>query len=366
MKVPFNDLSRAARAQSADLGALCAEVIDSGWFVHGRHHADFESKLAEYLGVAHVVGVASGTDALELALRSVRTPNRNVVVTVANAGAYTTCAALAAGFDVRFCDIEPTTHTMDPAALQPILDERVAAVVVTHLYGRLGNVTAIREMCKHLDIKVVEDCAQSLGARTTVAMGGALGDLATFSFYPTKNLGAIGDGGAVATSDTEIHEKLRALRQYGWTRKYTSTVPGGRNSRLDEIQAAVLSYRLQFLDEGNERRRQIIGRYAAAAPECLRVLPAEGSYHVGHLAVVEASDPTNLRSHLQNAGISTDIHYPVPDHRQPMMKGTDAQLPITDLVTGRIVSLPCFPELTDNEVDVVATSLSTYQEVLTR
>lgn len=362
MKVPFNDLSRSARAQARDLTGLVAAVVDRGWFIHGPHHAGFETQLASYLDVSHVVGVASGTDALELALRSVRSPNRNVVVTVANAGGYTTCAAIAAGYEVRFCDIDATTHTMDPARLDDVLDESVVAVVVTHLYGRLGDVAAIRRRCEPLGVRVIEDCAQALGARTAVAMGGALGDLATFSFYPTKNLGALGDGGAIATSDAALFQTLKALRQYGWTEKYRNTIRGGRNSRLDELQAAILSYRLPRLDDDNRRRREIIGRYVSAAPDGVRVLPAEGPHHVGHLAVVETDDAADLRSHFSTEGVATDVHYPTPDHRQPMMAATAVSLPVTDSKVGRILSVPCFPELTDAEVDTVVAALSVYRK----
>lgn len=358
--VPFNDLRRAASEQAEKLTQAALRVIESGWFVQGSEHRRFEEGFARYLGVEHVMGVASGTDALELAMRAVTTSARRTIVTVANAGAYTTCAALAAGLDVAFADIDPEDHLISAGSLNHLLNERVCAVVVTHLYGRLADTAAVRLLCEPLGIAVIEDCAQSTGAHQRGTMGGAAGHLATFSFYPTKNLGALGDGGAVATSDPALAERVRQLRQYGWTRKYTNAIPGGRNSRLDEIQAAFLNRRLPLLAKGNERRRAIISRYADAAPAGVRVLPADGPHHAGHLAVVETDSATHLAGHLRSYGVATEVHYPVPDHKQPFIT-TDIALPVTESKVGRILSLPCFPELADDEVAQVCEALSHYQ-----
>lgn len=362
MIVPLNDLARAARSQQEQLTALITSVVQSGWFVHGPHHRAFEENLAGYLGVDHVLGVASGTDALEIAFRAVATPERHTIVTVANAGGYATCAAVSAGLGVRYVDVDPATHTLDPDRLDEELDESVAAVVVTHLYGRIGDVDAVREICQPRGIRVVEDCAQSIGARVGHRLGGSLADIATFSFYPTKNLGALGDGGAIATSDDQLADSVRALRQYGWTKKYHSGILGGKNSRLDEIQAAILGFRLRRVDEGNERRREIISRYAEASPMSVRVLEAAGAHHSGHLAVVETGDAAGLAAHLDAHGVQSGVHYPVPDHLQPTAVETSAHLPVTERLVGRILSLPCFPELTDDEVGIVCAALRHYQE----
>lgn len=360
LPVPFNDLARASRRDSPKLQRVIDDVIRSGWFVHGPHHKAFEQKFASYLGVPHVVGVASGTDALEICLRTVITDERRCVVTVANAGGYATTAARAAGLDVRYCDIDPETLTIDPGSLETVLDHTVAAVVVTHLYGRLADVPAVRALCKPFGVRVIEDCAQAHGARNDAGMAGAQGDLAAFSFYPTKNLGALGDGGAISTADDILYQRLLALRQYGWTEKYRIAVAGGRNSRLDELQAAVLSVRLSSLDADNERRRLIIGRYAAAVSAGVRVLPAENAGHAGHLAVAIADDALALRGHLAERGVATDVHYPTPDHQQPAWADPSAALPVTEQFAGRVLSLPCFPELTDAEVDHVAEALASY------
>jgi dTDP-4-amino-4,6-dideoxygalactose transaminase len=235
-------------------------------------------------------------------------------------------------------------------------------VVVTHLYGRLGNVEAVRELCEGRGIRVIEDCAQAIGARGPQGAAGTLGDIATFSFYPTKNLGALGDGGAVATMDGQLAERVRALSQYGWAGKYEVAMAGGRNSRLDELQAAILSYRLGLVDEGNIRRREIVSHYEAAAPSHVRVLPASGVDHVAHLAVVEVEDAKDLAAHLAASGVGSAVHYPIPDHRQPAYRDGSFDLPVTESKVGRVLSLPCFPELTDDEVGIVARGLATYRE----
>jgi aminotransferase EvaB len=363
--VPLNDLSRALAHTRDDVLADVARVVDSGWLVHGPEHAAFERELADYVGAAHAVGVASGTDALELALRAVVPADRPVVVTAANCGAYTTTAARRGGFTVRYADVERTTLLLDAASLESVLDDTVGAVVVTHLYGRAADVAAVRAVCAPRGVAVVEDCAQALGAAVSgQGRVGSLGDVAAFSFYPTKNLGAIGDGGAVSTSSDAVAEQLRRLRQYGWTSKYTVGTDGGRNSRLDELQAAVLRTRLRSLDAWNARRRDIIGAYAAAAGTSSRVsvLPAEGDGHVGHLAVVLTDDRDDLRAHLEAARIRSDVHYPVPDHRQPAIAAqyADVQLPVTEWAAARILSLPVFPELRQDEIERVCRALESF------
>lgn len=361
MTIPFNDLSRAAAEQHESLNAIAAEVLASGWFVHGPQHKAFEQELADYLGVNRVLGTASGTDALEIAFRAVATPTRRTIITAANAGGYSTCAALAAGLTVRLCDIDPDTHTLSPESLRGLVDDSVAAVVVTHLYGRMGDVDGARQVCAPLGIAVIEDCAQSLGARDGDRMGGSIGDLATFSFYPTKNLGALGDGGAIATTHAALDDRVAALRQYGWSTKYTMSIQGGRNSRLDELQAAFLRHRLPLLDAGNHRRRAIISRYAASAPDSIHVLPASDQRHTGHLAVVVTESAPLLAAHLREHGVSTEIHYPIPDYAQPFWESAPPSLPTTESFRGRILSLPCFPELTVSEVDAVCSALASFE-----
>jgi dTDP-4-amino-4,6-dideoxygalactose transaminase len=360
--VPLNDLSRALRAERTELLDAMSRVVDSGWLVLGPEHTAFEQELATFLGTRHALGVASGTDALELAMRAVVPADRPVVVTAANCGGYSTTAARRAGLTVRYADVDADTHLVTPATLAPVLGDDVGAVVVTHLYGRSADVAAIREVCEPLGVRVIEDCAQALGATRPEGRVGSLADVAAFSFYPTKNLGALGDGGAVATSSDEVAATVRELRQYGWQGKYTIGRTGGVNSRLDEVQAAVLRTRLPRLDAGNARRRAILTAYAQAAPAGVRVLPADGPDHVAHLGVVETDRRADLAAHLAGSGIRTDVHYPVPDHRQPAIAAEHAEvtLPTTELLAGTVLSLPLFPELTDAEVARVCDALRTF------
>lgn len=359
-RVPLNDLHRGYVSQADQLQHAMSEVLDSGWYVHGPQHAAFESEFAGYLGLEHVLGVASGTDALELALSAVATPTRQVVVTAANAGGYTSVAARRSGLRLRYADVSADTLCLDPAAVEPLLSKDVAAVVVTHLYGRLADVERLSELCEGAGVPLVEDCAQAVGAARDGRRAGAFGEVATFSFYPTKNLGALGDGGAVVTSDAELAAKLRSMRQYGWGQKYVIETGGGRNSRLDEVQAAVLRVRLPHVDEANARRRSIVSRYVAVNAPGVRVLPADGQDHVAHLAVALCDDREAVRAALSEAGVATDVHYPVPDHLQPALRDQHdgRTLPVTEDVASRLLTLPCFPELTDDEVDRVCRGIA--------
>lgn len=361
--VPFNDLSRGMARDREALLEATAGVLDSGYAIHGAQHAAFETELAEYLGAGAVLGVASGTDALELAIKAVMPQGRDTVVTAGNAGGYTSTATVRAGYIARYADVDPQTLCLTAETVGERLDERVGVVVVTHLYGYLGDVSALRGLCDERGIALVEDCAQAIGAVRDGRFAGTFGHAATVSFYPTKNLGAIGDGGAVVTETGELADTVRRLRQYGWESKYRATLPGGMNSRLDELQAAFLRIRLRLVDGLNERRREIIGRYRAAAaeldPALLTVLPAAGREHVGHLAVARSTRRDELRTALAAAGISTDVHFPLPDWTQPAFArfSPDAQLPATIAACNEVISLPLFPELTEDEVDAVCAAI---------
>ena len=351
------DPQRAVAAERTALDAALGRVLDSGRYVHGPEHGAFEEELAAYLGVAHCAGVASGTDALELALAALGCGPDDEVVTAANAGGYTTAAARRLGCAVRYADVDPTTLGLSAATVEEALTASTRAVVATHLYGLMCDVEGIVELCRGRGIAIVEDCAQAAGALRGGRRAGSLGDAATFSFYPTKNLAAIGDGGAVTTNVTEVDERVRALRQYGWSQKYRAEVPGGWNSRLDELQAAVLRVGLAGLDERNERRREIVRRYADALPtHAGRFVWNDGEDFVGHLAVILTEDRDHVRTALDAAGIGTDVHYPVTDYEQPAWR-SDVHLPVTDHGVAHVLTVPCFPELTEEEVDRVCEAL---------
>ena len=361
--VPMNDLSRAVSDQRSELLCELEAVVDSGWFLTGPRVTAFVDALSTYLGVPHVVPVGNGTDALEIALSAAMPDGRSTVLCAANAGGYGTVAARRAGFDLVYADVDPETHCLDPVDVARRLTHSVGVVVVTHLYGRAAEMAPLVEAAHAVGATVIEDCAQSLGGRTKQGRVGSLADVATFSFYPTKNLGALGDGGAVATSSDELAAKLRRLHQYGWDSKYRIAIDGGRNSRLDEVQAAVLGHRLPLLDAGNATRRNIINSYVTAAADGIRVLAAEDETHTGHLAVVEVDDRDALRAHLVAAHIRSDVHYPIPDHRQPAFAGeySSTVLPVTERLVGRILSLPVFPELRPDEISRVGDALASFK-----
>ena len=355
--IPVADPGRAVAALREEVRGAIERVLTSGRYVHGDEHAAFEAELASFLGVEHCAGVASGTDALQLALVAVNCTAGDEVVTAANAGGYATAAARRLGCSVRYADVDPQTLNLSSVTVERALTAVTRAVVATHLYGLMCDIEGLVELCRRRGIAVGEDCAQAAGAARGARRAGSFGDAAAFSFYPTKNVAAIGDGGAVVTNDPEIDARVRLLRQYGWTEKYRVAVEGGWNSRLDELQAAVLRLGLTVLDERNARRRTIVGRYAEALRAGSgRVVWKDGDDFVAQLAVMVACDRDLARTRLEAAGIATDVHYPVADYDQPAWRA-DVRLPATEHAVAHVVTLPCFPELTDDEVDRVSEAL---------
>lgn len=360
-RVPLNDLVRQSRSIQDDLTACARRVVERGWFVLGSECAGFETEFAAYCGSAHCIGVANGTDAIELALRGLGIAAGDVVATVANAGFYSSTAIHAIGAVPIYVDVKADTHAMDPQSLQQTLAAKaVRAVIVTHLYGRLAEVEAIVAICKPLGIPVIEDCAQAHGAARNGRKAGSFGAAGCFSFYPTKNLGALGDGGAVTTDDAALAERLRELRQYGWDSKYRVARRGGRNSRLDEMQAALLRIKLPHLDRWNDERRSLAQRYAREMGNSrVRCAADFGADNVAHLFVVCCEDRDGFRRHLDASGVSSDVHYPIPDHLQPGYGG-GAALPVTERLAGQIVTLPCFAELEEDEIQQVIAAVNSW------
>ena len=358
--IPFNDLSRSDPEVRARIQEAVARVIASGWYVMGPEHNGFETELAQYVGVRHAIALGNGTDALELALAAVGVRAGDTVVSVANAGAYSTIAARLLGARAVFADIDPVTLQMTPATFEAtlaVLDDAPRAVVVTHLYGAMADVREITRIARDRGIAVVEDCAQALGATWDGKRAGTFGDIATTSFYPTKNLGALGDGGAVYTDDDDLATAVRRMRQYGWDSKYHIAHDHGRNSRLDEMQAAILRVKLPQLDRLNERRRTIHRSYEAATS---RMVGRSSESFIAHLAVLTADDRDAVRAALLAAGVATDVHYPIPDHHQDFPTDPPARvsLPVTERASAAVLSVPMFPELTDAEVERVSLALA--------
>ena len=362
--IALNDLARHHAPMRTELEAAMARVHDRGWYILGPEVEAFEHEFAAYLGVAECIAVGNGTDALELALRALAVGSGGAVATVANAGMYATTAIRAVGAVSAYVEIDAETFEMDPAAFAAVAATRPGAVVVTHLYGRMADVDAIGRIARAQGIPLIEDCAQAHGAKRGGRCGGTYGALGCFSFYPTKNLGALGDAGALVTNDRELAAKLRALRIYGWGFKYHCTMQGGMNSRMDELQAAVLRTKLPYLDHWNRRRREIASRYTEAIRHPHIVLPpfVDDGSDIAHLYVVQAKLRESLRDHLKAAGVATDIHYPIADHRQPGAGIMPQQgLARTDRACAEVLSLPCYPELTDAEIDVVVAACNRWQ-----
>jgi len=359
----INDLRRHQEAVAGAIGESLARVAQSGWFVLGAEGEAFEAAFAAYCGTPHAIGVANGTDALELALKALGVKAGDRVATVANAGFYACTALNAIGAAPLFVDVDAESQLMDLDALETALGQHpVAAIVVTHLYGRLHDMDRLAALSRRFATPLLEDCAQAHGAARDGRRAGSFGDAAAFSFYPTKNLGALGDGGAVVTRRADVDEAVRALRQYGWSGKYEVSRAGGRNSRLDELQAAVLRAKLPRLDGWNARRREISARYSQGIshPE-VRTPPVSGEDDVAHLYVVRTARRDALRAHLKSAGVAADVHYPIPDHRQPCWAGRlDVRLPVTEELAGEVLTLPCFPELTHAEVDQVIAAVNAW------
>lgn len=361
MSILINDLKRHTESVRAELAGALERVLLRGWYILGPEVEAFEREFAEFCGTGACVGVANGTEALELALRALRIGPSDQVATVANAGLYSTTAIRAAGAEPLYVEVEWASMTMDASALAAALTPRTKAVIATHLYGQMVDVPAVLGVAQRAGIPVIEDCAQAHGAALRGRYAGTWGAAGCFSFYPTKNLGALGDGGAVVTSDAALAGRVRLLRQYGWTSQYRSVLPGGRNSRLDELQAAVLRAKLPHLMRWNERRRAIARAYAGGLRQAPLTLPENfGEDYVAHLYVIRTPRRDELKSALTSQGIGTGIHYPIPDHLQESVRKSFppcADLPVTERCSREVLTLPCFPELSDPEVEMIIAAI---------
>jgi dTDP-4-amino-4,6-dideoxygalactose transaminase len=336
-------------------------VLDGGRYVFGDELERFEESFASYCGVRHAVGVASGTDAITIALRAVGIEPGDEVITVANTCIPTIVGIEATGATPVLVDCEDVTYTLDPARIEEALTSRTRAIVAVHLYGQCADMGTICAIAERHGIAVVEDCAQAHGAEYRGRRAGSLGAAAAFSFYPTKNLGALGDGGAVVTYDDDVAARVRLLRNYGERDRFEHVLRG-YNSRLDPLQAALLAAKLPHLDEWNARRRAIADVYRSRLDGSGPVLPreADARSHVYHLYVVRVAERDIFRERLAEMGVGTAVHYPTPVHRQPAysdLAPAGRSLETSDRLASEIVSLPLYPELTDDEATHVASAV---------
>lgn len=364
--IPIADPRADARANYMALMSAFERVLTRGNYILGEEVDAFEREWAEYLGAAYCIGVANGTDALALALQSVGVRPDDEVITVSHTAVATVAAIEQIGAIPVFVDIDPNTRCIDPAAIPSRLSPRTKAIVPVHVYGQPAPMAPILALADSYGLKVVEDCAQAHGAEINGRKVGTFGHAAAFSFYPTKNLGALGDAGAVVTSDPAVRESVRALRQYGWRERYVSETVGV-NSRLDEMQAAILRVRLPHLDERNARRRAIAQRHRAALEYTGMRPPASipGTLHAMHLFVLESLRRDALTDHLRTCGIATARHYPMPVHRQPAYDGRcrgGDRLPNTEAFYRHMLTIPCYPDLDDTQIEHIGTSLRAWPE----
>jgi dTDP-4-amino-4,6-dideoxygalactose transaminase len=350
-------------ARQKEIDDAIARVLARGTYILGEEVVAFEQEFAAYIGVRHVCGVANGTDALHLALRAGGVGPGDEVITASHTAVATVAAIELAGGTPVLVDVTESC-TIDPVAVQAALTPRTKAIVPVHLYGLPADLDPLRDIARERGIRIIEDCAQSHGARYKGVRTGACGDLAAFSFYPTKNLGALGDGGAVTTDDPALAERVRLLREYGWRRRYVSEIPG-MNSRLDEIQAAVLRVQLRHLDEGNAARRALADVYRQELGESSFVLPSTATDrdHVYHQYVIRHPRRDAIHDFLKAQGIGTLIHYPVPVHLQPAYAGRvrrAGSLERTEKAAASVLSLPLYPELPRDQALRVAKTLKTW------
>ncbi|MFN2225996.1 MAG: DegT/DnrJ/EryC1/StrS family aminotransferase [Anaerolineae bacterium] len=352
--IPLGDLRREYDRYRSEIDQAIQRVLRRGWFILGDEGEAFEEEWARYCGVAHAVGAGNGTDAIQLALRAAGVGPGDEVVVPALTAAFTALAVSMAGATPVFADVDPQRYTLDPAAFEAAITPRTAAVVPVHLYGCPADMVPIGEIARRHGLLVLEDAAQAHGARYQGRRAGGLGDAAAFSFYPSKNLGAYGDAGAVVTDDADLAAKVRMLRHGGQRSTYEHELLG-TNSRLDEIQAAILRAKLPHLDRWNNRRRALAVRYGVGLRECADLeLPAvpDGVEHVYHLYVVRTPLRDALRGYLAGTGVNTGIHYPQCVHLQEAyahLGYEPGSCPHAEAAVAEILSLPIFPQLSHSE-----------------
>lgn len=361
MRVPAAAPTRLAEDESAAVRAAIDRVITDGPWILGPEVESFEADFAAYTELGHTVGVGNGTDALVVAMTALGLAPGAGVLVAADEGGYAATAARLAGLVPVVMDLAPSSTVVDASTAAAAHRPGVEAVVVTHLHGDAVPLAELDAWRRAHGLALVEDCAQAHGLRVDGRHVGTTGDAATFSFYPTKNLGAVGDGGLVGFSDPAAADRARALRQYGWVdERFRPDLAGGRNTRLDPLQAAVLAARLPHLDARNQRRRDLANRWRAAL-RGRAVLWGDPATTVAHHAVVVTDDRDDLADHLSARGVDTAVHYP---HLVGDMSGVRAEgdpAPVAASLARRILSLPCFPELTDDEADHVAAALQEWR-----
>ncbi|MEI7353509.1 DegT/DnrJ/EryC1/StrS family aminotransferase [Pectobacterium versatile] len=367
--IDFLDLKEVNANYKNELKNAFSRVLDSGWYISGNELCKFEKQFSIYCGTRHAIGVANGLDALILTLRAWKTlgklKNGDEIIVQANTYIASVLAITENGLTPVLVEPDPVTYNLSSESIKSVITSKTKAILPVHLYGQISPMNEITEIAKAHKLLVLEDCAQAHGALLSGKKAGAWGDAAGFSFYPGKNLGALGDAGAITTDDDELADALKALRNYGSHKKYENLYQGV-NSRLDELQAALLTVKLKYLDETNRRRQEIAKAYCSGINNELIALPHLPKWtaeHVWHLFVIQCDNRDALQKFLSEKGIQTLIHYPTPPHLQHAYQELglgEGSLPITESIHKRVLSLPMGPTLSDTEVQTVITALNEY------
>ncbi|QDU10962.1 DegT/DnrJ/EryC1/StrS family aminotransferase [Gimesia aquarii] len=372
MKILFNQPKRENDELSLEIDAAIKNVLKSGIYILGNNVTTFEEEFAEYCNTKYCYTVGNGTDALVIALRALGIVKNDEVITVANAGGYSTTACNLVGATPVYIDVDKHRLLLNVDLVPSAISPKTKCVIATHLYGQVVDIKKLRALLDaagHTEVKILEDCAQAHGATSEGEKVGSLGDIATFSFYPTKNLGALGDGGAITTSCEKLAERCQSLRQYGWISKYCSTVSDGQNSRLDEIHAAILRVKLKQLDAYNQKRRSICTHLHETCRGIVDVVTTPNDDHVSHLFVVRHKNREEICKTLNENGIATDIHYPILDIDQISMNAKSyrsLELKHSNQATKEIFSLPCYTGITRAELDFIRQIFQTKISVITK
>lgn len=349
----------------AEIDSAMAHVLENGQYILGNEVQMFEKEFSNYIGVNYGIGVGSGTEAIHLALSACGIRNGDEVITVSHTASATVAAIRLTGAVPVFVDIEPDFYTMDPTKIESAITPRTKAIIPVHIYGQSADIKQIVNIAKKYDLKVIEDCAQAIGTEFAGKKIGSYGDMACYSFYPTKNLGALGDGGMVVTNNVNFANKARLLREYGWAERYISHFDGW-NTRLDELQAAVLRVKLKYLDRDNFKRHQIADLYSSGLKNINLILPKEreNTVHSHHLYVIRAKKRNELISFLKENGILAGIHYPTPVHFQPAFSvySKTSKLLETERVAKDVISLPLYPELKESDVNKIIETVKSFYE----
>jgi dTDP-4-amino-4,6-dideoxygalactose transaminase len=358
--IPFGDLKREFANIGNEISEAIYGVLRNGSFILGENVQRFEEEFSKYIGARYGVGVNSGSDALFLALKALGISKGDEVITVSHTMASTVDAIVRNGAKPIFVDIEPRSYVMNVSNVETKVSSKTRAIIPVHLYGHPVDMKPLIKIARKNDLFVIEDACQAHGSEYSNQRVGSIGDIGCFSFYPSKNLGAYGDGGMATTNNEELADKLRKMRNYGQSARYYHDFVGV-NSRLDELQAAILRVKLRYLDDWNEKRRKNAGLYTELLSDCEIVTPLEKENvkHVYHLYVIAHSERDNLQQHLLRKGVQTFIHYPIPLHMQKAYR-TNVKLPITEKLCGEILSLPMHPWIEKDEIVAISEYIIQY------